>query len=794
MAVLVAASGRADEFALLQSQIKDSAQWNHERLAKEALRPEALILPTDRTPGDIVWRRTAALLCHLKTMERAPDLSAEEKELDALKSATASREGFDKVVALRRRIAFRNPLLDFDKIIFLKHPKTVRGDSHMVDQYLGFNQARTGGVYVLEKAFSEQATVRCLLPGMENKGSFLSLDLDYDARSILFAFTEAEFGVPPGASFENQPCTEKELDKKHKFYFWRPESVFHVFRANSDGTGLRQLTDGMWNDFDPCFLPSGRIAFVSERGCGQCRCGARPLPAAVLHAMMPDGSDIIRLSWHDTNEWHPSVDNNGMLIYTRWDYVDRDSDVAHHFWNCYPDGRDPRAPHANYPDARELRPWMEMSCRAIPNSRRYVTVAAPHHGQAYGSLVLIDLGRADDRRTAQIKRITPDIQFPESEKFPGVPHAKGTIGKPMVFGTPWPLSEDFYLCVYDSAEKDYGVYLLDSFGNRELLYQDAAIPCLDPIPLRPRARPSVLPVQTAQAQAERAGDPAEGTVAVMNVYESDQRWPANTKIKELRVVNIFPKDNHMANQPNIGHAAQSLARGVLGTVPVEEDGSVHFSMPTGAGVYFQLLNENGVAVQTMRSDTYVHPGERLTCLGCHENKVRTVPPETQQKPVALRRAPSRLQPEPSGSYPLSFPRLVQPVLDAKCVPCHDKNDLKAPSLHGDRFGKNGWSESFITLRERAWGMSGGNGVALKEPQYSVPGRIGAMASSLYPMLTRGHKNVKLTPQQMRRITLWLDCNSNFYGTYQDIQKQARGELIRPKWGVPAWTDFTALAR
>jgi hypothetical protein len=91
-------------------------------------------------------------------------------------------------------------------------------------------------------------------------------------------------------------------------------------------------------------------------------------------------------------------------------------------------------------------------------------------------------------------------------------------------------------------------------------------------------------------------------------------------------------------------------------------------------------------------------------------------------------------------------------------------------------------------------MSGGNGVALKEPQYSIPGQVGAMASSLYVMLTRGHNNVKLSPEQMRRITLWLDCNSNFYGAYRDIEKQARGEIVRPKWGVPAWMDFAALAR
>jgi len=794
--MLAAASGAGGEFELLQRQIQASAQWNRERLAKEALRPEALILPTDKTPGDVVWRRTAALLRHLKTMEGAPDLSAEETALMALREATATRESFEKITALRRRIAFKNPLLNFDKILFLKHPKAIRGDNHMVDQYLGFNQAKTGGVYVLERPFSDQPTVRCLLPQMEHQGSFLSLDLDYDAQSILFAFTRAEFGVPPGASLENQPRTDRQPDKRHAHYYWRPESVFHIFRATADGAVVRQLTHGVWNDYDPCFLPSGRIVFVSERRCGQCRCGARPLPAAVLHAMMPDGSDIIRLSWHDTNEWHPSVDNNGMIVYTRWDYVDRDSDVAHHLWTCYPDGRDPRAPHGNYPDVRELRPWMEMHIRAIPNSQKYVAVAAPHHGQAYGSLVVIDLREADDRRFSQLKRLTPWAWLPESESAPGVPHEKGRHQPPGEFySAPWPLDENFYLCVFDAEQKNYGIYLLDSFGNQELLYQDAAIACMDPIPFRPRGRPPVLPVKTVQARADRTGNPdlSTGTVAVMNVYESALPWPPNTKIKELRVISLFPKDNERQDSPNIGHASQSLARGVLGTVPVEDDGSAYFKMPTGVGVYFQALDENGLAVQTMRSATYLHPGEHLTCLGCHEPRTRTASEGTRQLPKALRRAPSVLKPEPSGSYPLSFPRLVQPVLNAKCVRCHERS-LSAPSLHGDQFGKNGWSEAFLTLRERAWGMSGGNGIALKEPQYSVPGQMGARVSSLYLFLTRGHKNVKLSPNQLRRITLWLDCNSNFYGAYHDIEKQARGEVVRPRLGVPEWSDFQQLVR
>jgi len=551
----------------------------------------------------------------------------------------------------------------------------------------------------------------------------------------------------------------------------------------------------MWNDIDPCFLPNGRIVFVSERAGGQVRCGMRPLPSGTLHAMMPDGSDIIQLSWHDTQEWHPSVDHVGRVVYTRWDYVDRDSDIAHHLWLCAPDGRDPRAPHGNYPVRREQRPWMEMSIRAIPESSQHVAVATPHHGEAYGSIVLIDLRQSDDRATGQIRRLTPEVPFPESESAPGVPHHKGKhTPSAEVYGTPWPLSEDFFLAVYDPGQTNYGLYLIDAFGNRELLYRDPAMACLDPIPLRPRTRPPIIPTATVQAQADRrrTTDLSTATVVVANVYASQHAWPPGTRLTELRVINLFPKDNPFQDDPNVGHASQSLARGVLGTVPIESDGSVHFQMPAGAPVYFQVLDAQGLAVQTMRSDTYAHPGETLTCVGCHEPAQAAPAPRPAAVPLALRRAASRLRPETDGAYPLTFPRLVQPVLNAHCVPCHAQ-EPKAPSLRGDRFGPYGWSEAFQTLRAYAWGMSGGNGTALKERQYSIPGQEGARVAELYELVTTGHHQLSLPAESLRRITLWLDCNSNFYGAYTDLELQARGEVVRPRWGVPAWSNFAVLA-
>ncbi|MCP4454748.1 MAG: hypothetical protein GY809_25085, partial [Planctomycetes bacterium] len=364
--------------------------------------------------------------------------------------------------------------------------------------------------------------------------------------------------------------------------------------------------DGPTNDFDPCYLPGGRVLFISERRGGYLRCG-RHCPVYTMFSMAPDGSDIICMSFHETHEWHPSIDNDGMIVYTRWDYVDRDTNIAHHIWTSFPDGRDPRSLHGNYPLKRESRPWMEMSIRAIPHSKKYVATAAAHHGHAFGSLVMIDQDRSDDRAMSQLTRLTPDVPFPESER-----HIK-PIADCMAYATAWPLSEDDYLCVYDADAKNHGIYLIDRFGNRELIYRDETIACLSPIPLRARAVPPVIPNKTTQTiMAKAEGKVDKETIAIANVYNSDFKWPEHARVTALRIIQALPKTTPPPNDPRIGIANQTNARAILGSVPVESDGSAYFEAPVGKAIYFQALDKNGLAIQSMRSATYVHPGEQMT--------------------------------------------------------------------------------------------------------------------------------------------------------------------------------------
>ncbi len=708
------------------------------------------------------------------------------KELAALKAAAVGKKDADvreKYMELRRTVMLGNPLLHSKDLLFIKrdvNPPNEKQGNHMCDQYFGFNAQTNGaGLFILKDAFSKSPTVVNLLENAvcENGryqgkklagGAVLSPDLSYDGKTVLFAFTEAE----------------KDPVNRYK---WNERSTWHIFKINIDGTGLTQLTDGAFNDFDPCWTPSGRIVFISERRGGFVRCGyfkpadfgrchGRPVPTFTLHSMNADGSGLVCLSWHETNEWHPSINNDGMVVYTRWDYVDRGFNQAHHPWLTTPDGRNPRAIQGNYRLSESAAPCMEMDVRAIPGSRKYVATAAAHHGQAYGSLVMLDPGKADDRRMASLKSLTPDARFPESTC---------SNNEDWKYSSAWPLDEEWYLCVYDPAghahrgpANNFRIILLHApTGMKQEIWGDPAHSCLSPIPLCARAVPPVLP-EASEVFADPAKRSKTATVGIVNIYESHMPFAKDVKIKELRLMQLLPKTQPNANEPRIGQGTQKSARAVLGSVPVEEDGSVYFEVPACMPFYMQAVDDKGLVYQSMRSDTYAQPGEKLMCAGCHEAQMKV--PDSQRSGIAFRRAPSHIKPEVAGSKPFSYPILVQPVLDRNCVECHAKNaDKKAPDLAKGDYAKNPnyWYTSYINLRNYVFFF--GIDARWETQTMTTPGQFGARVSKLYQMLEKGHHEVKLSADDMHRLSLWMDSNSDFFGSYDNTKEQADGKVVQP---------------
>ncbi len=764
------------EHGELAGQIDKLKNWRgipRDRLATETLDPQALVSPEDKDPLDIVLRRTVALLHHF-AKEKRVDASLLGRfltqwrqlsgEAQSTSDAGARRELFSRVCQLRRDIALANPLLDFDSIVcMLEQP----GDARIIEQARASwgGHARGGGPIVI-RDFKSQPTIEKPLAGVavtegpwkgkELTGLFSGLELSFDGRHLLFAAT-----------------TDSDV--------WR------IFRFDLNDRRLEQLTDGPWDDFDPCLLPSGRIAFTSTRrgGIGRCLLPSKAL-TYTLHSMEPDGSDIIPFSYHETNEWQPSVTHEGMLVYTRWDYLDRWWASAHHMWMSFPDGRDPRNFHGNYPipwsafredtqpehygqnqlaNGRVLRPDVEISFRAVPGSAKITATAVGHHQGFSGSLVIVDPRIPDDGKMAQAKRITPEYPFPEVE--PQGLHA---------YGTAWPLSEDFYLCNFN-----WGLYLLDRFGNRVVVYDPGKGPyrLRDPFPLRPRPTPPAMPVRTWQGNRASRPDHRRATIKIMNCYIGDMPLPEGTKIKWMRIVQVIPQLRTQINGQVIRYMSffdESLGRIPLGVVPVEDDGSIYCEAPVGKAIYFQLLDEKGMAVQSMRSATYVHSGEQMSCVGCHENKWEAPPLTLSAK--AFKRAPSKLVPEvDSGIYPYNFYKLVKwPVFDKKCVGCHEKHP-QAPDM----------SYKSVANNRYAFGLPGEIGMRMLGigGSRTTPGRFGARASGMMKSLQTKdyHKDLDMSDDDWRRLTLWLDLNSNELGwigeDMEEIEAQRRGEDVWP---------------
>ncbi len=780
--------------------------------AEQVLNTKSLKQTSDTSPLDVGLRRSEALIEKLKNMPGAGGLNETGEMLKDIRTAKPETDEAKLALYLKLRKGMRkavlsNPILDFDSILFVSRGvlndastrKSEYDGDHFCDQYYGHNGRKGGGLFILKNWKSAKAEVIDVVKGLNvptgtnegmpmSDGTFISPDLSWDGKTVVFAWSSG--------------ATKK----------WDPATRFSIFRVGIDGSDLTRLTDdSVFDDFDPFWLPNGRIVFMSTRRHGFGRCHGRPVPAFTMFSMKADGGDLITIDYHETNEFHPSVDNRGMIVYTRWDYVDRDHSSAHHMWHCYPDGTDPRSFHGNYslplttvegegwPRGIKMRPWAEFNCRSIPGSDKYIATAGPHHGQAFGSLVMIDINIPDDNMMSQVRRVTPDVRFPESE-------TDTRRWSSMAYGTAWPLSESFYLCNYKDS-----IRVLDEFGNSELVCKVTnGLRPLDPIPLRARTKPPVIPTGTCQGENLKPDSPV-ATISIMDVNITDEfgKLPEGTKIKQLRIVQVLPKSSPRSNNPRIGYGNQSLGRIPLGVVPVEKDGSVYFKAPVEKAIYFQLLDENGMAVQSMRSVTYVHPGEQMSCVGCHESKWDAV--RSTARPMAMRRPPSEVEPEFKDLRLFSFHRHVRPVFEKKCVGCHNEKKKEAEvaaqaaqaAVAADAEVKPAVKAEVKKVKQKT---SGPTDMAYQrlEPymfylghgQYNrmhggtriKPGKFGAMFSRMgKALLNENHqesmKEGKFTEEDLRAIIMWLDLNSNELVAYKDVEAQKQGEIVWPEFDV-----------
>jgi len=711
-------------------------------------------------------------------MEEAARVALQAKQPAAMADETVWEAYWLAAHRLRRNLMLADPLFARAPLLFVKQVPSVM--SHQLTQMYGYCSQPGGGLFLLAEPGVSMRT-RDITPASLPAGNFITPELSYDAQRLLFAY-----------------CPVKESPSEWGFNDQTKGLRYHIQELTLASGAVRTLTHGDTDNFFPVCLPSGDILYSSTLRGGYHRCGRGPCFVYTLSRMGANGENPHSISFHETHEWNPCLLNDGRVVYTRWDYVDRNAVLYQQLWSARPDGGNVRICYGN----NTWDPAGLWEARPIPGSPRVMATACPHHGLSAGSVVLLDVTKGVDGQEP-LTRLTPEVRFPESESplprgpNPSAPYdfdtpTSGYWNSPLreswmvkepteeerrwpghCYKSPWPLSETRFIVSYSfdplvgepgpNIPNMFGIYFADAFGNKELLYRDPNISSLWARPLVPRAKPPEVATSIDAARREKG----TGTFFLSNVTESWPYLPTNTPITHLRVLQILLKTTPNIDSPKVAMGLGAPGRQVLGTVPVETDGSAYFEAPAQTPMLFQALDAQGRAVQTMRSLVYLQPGETETCIGCHEHRMKKEQPRAQA--LATRRVPSAIAPGPDGTKPFSYPRLVQPVLDRHCVRCHDGKEPNRPVLTGAPEGA--FSKSFNALINNVsysgWGRPNSNGEPLTQPLH-----FGAVASPLAKLLENGHGKVNLTPEEWERLYTWMDANGAFYGTF-DVSEQKK---------------------
>ena len=450
---------------------------------------------------------------------------------------------------------------------------------------------------------------------------------------------------------------------------------------------LRADHPGPFHDTYPCVLPDGDLAFVSTRCKGRYLC-LQHVEIVTLFRSRPDGSDPRPLSYENLSEWGPTVMRDGRILWTRSEYQDKGAAHGHTLWAIRPDGMHVEQIFGNNTDLNLMNGY------EMPGRHEICATLIPHFGDFQGPIAIIDLAKGPfDRKAAKI--ITPDEPISNG----------GNGGR---FRDPVPISEDCLL-VSHRLDRHWSLYVIDRQGNRELLYLDPEIGSMCPLPLRPRQRPPVLSSQVS----DRPSD-APGQLVVADVYQGLGQAVPRGSVKYLRICQELR--SNLDRLPDKGFAASHdkyragvveqngavtgpygwptfIAKAVIGTVPVETDGSANFEAPSGATLYFQALDADYNEIQRMRSVMQLQPGEIRSCVGCHEQPAdcRHVGVDGTVGAAPTRRPSRSRRPWAAGAF--DYRKLIQPIFDAKCVRCHDAKHAKGLDL----IGNLGPSQSSIVL-------------------------------------------------------------------------------------------------
>ncbi len=675
-----------------------------------------------------------------------------------------------------RPVVLRSADIDFQRIVYLKR----YSGGHHIQPTIHSNKYPAGGDIFVQDGLEPTSPTRTLIGDQLPEGYVQDLDLWFDADRLVFSRTTGP----------NRNANQK------------------LYRMDLDGQNLRQLTDGAYQDVDPAWLPDGSVVFGSTRSQAGIMCGSASSQHTNIYRLMPDGEKIIRLSYNKDDDAYPYVLNDGRVVYMRWDYQERGVDEIFSLWVVRPDGSGSDGfyrVHIN--DSLIIQALKDP--QPIPGTQKLIAMGSSHRAGNEGMVALCDL-EAGINNPRGIRAVTP-YHSPigrgtGSEMRPveegGVPYIGGYYVKPVAL-TP----KTFLVSAgYDMPEScNYQAYYIDVWGNRELLHRDKMMEAVAVMPVRPREKPPIL-AETRDESKNYA------TCYVDNVYR-DLPGVEKGQIKYLRILEQlfwFSQENGGLKVENTdtfrrpGGTGQGLTR-IIGTVPVFEDGSAMFEVPSEAPLYFQALDENFQGIQRMRTHVEFAPGEYRSCIGCHETRDDAVPVRTTTMAMGI--DAMKPSPPPWGATTfLDFEEHIQPIFEKSCVSCHSGDKPDGGLLLTNTRDKHGYMQSYRSLFGLKEGESfpssqvyTGDGIVKqkrqKEPDHpwwtamndkvmfffkatngevTQPYQFGSPQAPLAQKLVKDPEHHKLlTQDQIQTIMAWLDVRAPYFSHYFTLGRDSQ---------------------
>ena len=666
----------------------------------------------------------------------------------------------EKAVANKRAILLANPLLNGDKILTVRYQLGNRDRRAMAPELGTQSNNWSNQESARRKGFNadivelsnlrDEVQIRTIYKP-DNTSSIADLKLHWDGDRAMFTQTMSD-------------------------------NRWNVFEVKLNNADCKKLIDNPEPDlefYDGTYLPDGRIIANSNIGYQGVPCvnGSDPVGNMVLYT--PQSKNLRRLTFDQDANWNPVIMNNGRVMYTRWEYTDLTHYYTRIVMNMNPDGTEQKALYGS----GSMFPNSTFDVQPLPGyASAFVGIISGHHGVARsGRLILFDPAKAR-------KGVAGMLQEIPHRNRPIVEEVKDRLvdGVWPQFIKPSPLNDTYFLVAAKLDKNDlWGIYLVDKFDNVTCLHKMEGEGYISPIAVRKTVTPPAIPDRVKL-------DDKQATVFIQDIYEGEglKGIPRGT-VKSLRL-HAYEYAYVQTQSDHNWHGIQSGwdIKRMLGTVPVEEDGSVIFKIPANTPVSIQPLDKDGVAVQWMRSWLTGQPGEIVSCVGCHEDQNQIVIPK---RVIASQKAPHALTPPEGGTRSFTFDLEVQPILDRACIACHN-GEGKAFDLRGGKKDGKGYGTSYLNLHPYVHRQGGEGDMVVLYPYEYHPN-----TSELVRLLKKGHYNVQLTDAEWRKIYNWIDYNAPDKGyfnanvlksfPYQGYDQIERRKQLTDKYAGGAGVDW-----